>query len=106
MTDDRAPESGSRRHTAGLFDVRNIIGALMAIYGIVLLLVHVLGGDASATSGQAHSQANLWTGAVLLLVGIIFFAWAVLNPTVVDEDEEARLTEEKRELGTPGSTTD
>lgn len=104
--DNPRREGGARRHTAGIFDVRNIIGALLAIYGVVLLLVHFLGGDDSATSGQAHEQANLWTGAALLLVGIIFFVWAKVRPTVVDEDEQERLKAEKRELGTPGPTAD
>lgn len=108
MSDDQThpDEGGPRRHTAGLFDVRNIIGALLAIYGVILLLVHVIGGDTSATSGQAHDQANLWTGASLLLVGIVFFVWAKVRPTVVDEAEQEQLKAEKRELGTPGSTTD
>lgn len=106
MSTDRTPSEGPRRHTAGIFDVRNIIGALLAIYGIILLLVHLLGCDDSATGGPAHDQANLWTGAVLLVCGLAFFAWTKLNPTVVDEDEQERLTEEKRELGTPGSGSD
>lgn len=108
MSDDqtRPTEGGPRRHTAGIFDVRNIIGALLAIYGAILLLVHFIGGDTSASSGQAHEQANLWTGAALLLVGIMFFVWAKVRPTVVDEAEQERLKVEKRELGTPGSTAD
>ncbi len=108
MSDDqtRPDEGAPRRHTAGIFDVRNIIGALLAIYGVVLLLVHFIGGDDSATSGRAHDQANLWTGAALLAVGIVFFVWAKVRPTVVDEDEQERLKAEKRELGTPGSTAD
>lgn len=107
MSTDRTPSEGEspRRHTAGIFDVRNIIGALLAIYGVILLLVHLFGGDDSATGGPTHDQANLWTGAALLLAGLIFFAWTKLRPIVVDEAEQERLTQEKRELGTPGSTS-
>ena len=108
MSTDRTPSEGEspRRHTAGIFDVRNIIGALLAIYGIILLLVHVFGGDDSATGGPTHDQANLWTGVALLASGLIFFAWTKVRPTVVDEDEQERLKDEKRELGTPGSSSD
>ncbi|WP_068250658.1 hypothetical protein [Janibacter corallicola] len=104
MSNEKTPGAhGARRHTAGAFDIRNIIGALLAIYGVILLLVHFLQGSSDATRGQTHDMANLWTGLVLLVVGIAFFVWAKVNPTVVDEDELE--TQEKRELGTPGSTS-
>ncbi len=105
MSNDQtqAEQDAPRRHTAGAFDIRNIIGALLAIYGVILLLVHFISGSDAATSGRTHDQANLWTGLVLLLVGIVFFAWAKMNPTVVDEEEQERLKEEKRQLGTPDS---
>ncbi len=103
MSNEQTPAAnGARRHTAGAFDIRNIIGALLTIYGVILLLVHFLQGSSDATRGQTHDMANLWTGLILLIVGIAFFVWAKLNPTIVDEDELE--THEKRELGTPGST--
>jgi hypothetical protein len=73
-----------RRHAAGLFDIRNIIGALLAIYGVVLLLVAIFGG-----AGQANRNvgANLWMGIALLVVGGFFLAWARVRPIVVDEVE-------------------
>lgn len=104
-TDRTRPEPrGDRPRTAGALDIRNIIGALLAIYGILLLLVHAFGDD-TATTGPTHDQANLWTGAALLLSGLLFFAWTWMRPTVV-EPEQAEDQDEKRELGTPGSRTD
>lgn len=110
MSNDQSPAESRtpRRHTAGAFDIRNIIGALLTIYGVILLLVHFISGSDNATGGQTQDQANLWTGLVLLVVGITFFVWNAMNPTVVDEDELEQLKEEKREMGAPGagSTSD
>lgn len=104
-TDRTRPEAeAARPRTAGALDIRNIIGALLAIYGVLLLLVHVFGDD-TATTGPTHDQANLWTGAALLLSGLLFFVWTWMRPTVI-EPEHAEDRDEKREFGTPGSTTD
>jgi hypothetical protein len=79
--------NGPRRHAAGLFDIRNIIGALLALYGLILLLVAIFGG-----AGQADRNvgANLWTGIALLVAGGFFLLWARLRPIVVDEVELSR----------------
>ncbi len=75
-----------QKHTAGLFDIRNIIGALMAIYAVILLLLGLFADyDAEKTGGV---NANLWAGIALLAVGIVFMAWAKIRPVVVPEDVE------------------
>jgi drug/metabolite transporter (DMT)-like permease len=71
-----------RRKTAGLFDIRNVIGALLALYGVVLILVWAFGGTPPEGTDQ---KDNLWTGIVLLVVGLFFIAWARLRPIVVRE---------------------
>jgi cytochrome c biogenesis protein CcdA len=73
------------KHTAGAFDIRNIIGGLLAVYGVILLLVGLL-GDARAGTSEA---SNIWAGVVLLVVGVVFLAWARLRPVVVPEEFEA-----------------
>lgn len=70
------------RHAAGLFDIRNIIGALLAIYGVVLLLTAAFGGNGPSAK---NSSANLWMGIALLVFGVLFLLWARLRPIVVDE---------------------
>jgi hypothetical protein len=94
-------EARGRRHAAGWFDIRNIIGALLGIYGVVLLLTQAFGGSSRTTSGSTPSHANLWVGLALLVGGIIFVVWATVRPTVVDE---AELAEQKSasESGGPG----
>ena len=73
------------KKTAGAFDVRNIIGALLTIYGVILLLVGLFNGDGGPKSGDVNS--NLWAGIVLLVVGLGFLAWARVRPVVVDPDQ-------------------
>ena len=72
------------RHTAGLFDIRMIIGALLATYGVILLLMGVFADPETDKTGGVN--ANLWTGLALLVVGAAFVAWARLRPVVVPEE--------------------
>lgn len=84
--------SDNDRKTAGAFDVRNIIGGLLTVYGVILLLMGLFGdtGPASpdAPSG-ADVNANLWTGIGLLVAGLLFIAWWRLRPLAVPDDVEA-----------------
>ena len=69
---------------AGAFDIRNIIGALMALYGVILAAAGLLGEHEPEKTGGVN--ANLWTGLALLAVGLGFFAWARIRPIVVPPD--------------------
>ena len=73
------------RHTAGAFDIRNVIGLLIGVYGIVLTLMGIFGDQEGDKTGGVN--ANLWAGLVMLAVGIVFLAWARLRPVVVETDE-------------------
>ena len=87
-----------------LFDVRNIIGALLGIYGVVLTIA----GFAPGLLGDHHSaatdnpvdlyvgtDANWWVGLALIAVSIVFIGWALLRPVKVPETAEtASATEE------------
>jgi hypothetical protein len=78
-------ESGKK--TAGAFDVRTIIGALLGVYGVILLLMGLFADtDADKTGGV---NANLWAGLALLLSGGVFLAWWKLRPIVVPADDDA-----------------
>jgi hypothetical protein len=74
------------KKTAGAFDVRNIIGALLAIYGVVLLLAGLfLDPETDKTGGV---NANLWTGLALTAVGAGFLLWARVKPIIVPDHVE------------------
>lgn len=69
------------KKTAGALDVRNIIGTLMATYGVILIGMGLFGDTAPEKTGDVN--ANLWAGLALLAVGAGFLAWARLRPVVV-----------------------
>jgi H+/Cl- antiporter ClcA len=78
-----------------LFDIRNIIGALLAIYGVVLTIAgfapavlrsHSDPAAAANTSDlYIGTDANWWVGLVLLAVAAGFIVWALVRPVRVDE---------------------
>jgi TRAP-type C4-dicarboxylate transport system permease small subunit len=87
----------------GLFDVRTIIGALMFLYGVVLLLAS-FNTSASDKAKADGINANLWMGLILLVFGVLMVLWAVTRPIVVDEEQleaDKRAVEEEahRRLG-------
>lgn len=80
--------SGQGRHTAGAFDIRNFIGSLLGIYGLVLTGMGLFGDPELDKTGGLN--ANLWTGVGLLVVAVIFVAWAKARPIVVPEHVQDR----------------
>lgn len=95
-----APGSPARQSKRfSLFDIRNIIGALLAVYGVLLTLAGffpaILGeySDPASENNRVElyvgTDANWWVGLILLGVAALFFAWAVLRPVVPEEPAEA-----------------
>jgi hypothetical protein len=74
-------QHSTEKKTAGAFDIRNVIGALLAIYGVILLLTAAF---RSASPQGTHNSDNWWGGGALLVVGVLFLAWAKLKPIVVE----------------------
>jgi len=79
-------DASTGRHTAGALDIRNIIGALLGAYGVILLLMGIFGDTESDKTGDVN--ANLWAGIALVVVSAIFLTWARLRPVVVPEHVE------------------
>jgi hypothetical protein len=79
-----AGQTSGRKHSAGAFDVRNVIAALIGFYGIVLVLVGIFGttDDDEKKTGGLH--ANLWTGIAMIVFALAFVAWTWLRPIVVE----------------------
>jgi uncharacterized membrane protein len=71
-----------------LFDVRSIVGALMFLYGVILVLASFATSDADKAKADGIN-ANLWVGLVLLVFGALMVVWAITRPIVVDEEELA-----------------
>ena len=77
-----------------IFDVRTIIGLLMLVYGVILFLVSFTTSDAELARADG-TNANLWVGLALILVGVLMIGWAVLRPIEIDEEQ---LERDKREV--------
>ena len=85
----------TNRVLSHLFDIRNIIGALLAIYGVVLTIAGFAPGvlrdrsDPAAASNTNDlyigTDANWWVGLVMLGVAAGFFIWAWVRPLRADE---------------------
>jgi hypothetical protein len=73
--DDPASETKVHR----LFDLRWVIAGLLSLYGVVLIVRGILDGSAELQKA-AGVRINLWTGIGLLIVGLLFAAWAALRP--------------------------
>ena len=78
--------SGAGTHTAGAFDIRNIIGSLLGIYGVILVLAGLFMDKEEAKTGGVN--ANLWTGLALAVAAAGFLVWARLKPIVVPDHVE------------------
>jgi hypothetical protein len=77
----------NNQHTAGAFDIRNIIGGLIGAYGVILTLMGLFGDKELDKTGGVN--ANLWAGIVMLVMGAAFLIWARLRPVVVPEHDAA-----------------
>jgi len=74
------------RHVAGLGDLRNIIGGLLFVYGVILTVMGIFGDKELDKTGDVN--ANLWAGLALLVAGGAFLLWARLRPLVVPERQD------------------
>ena len=78
-------ESSGQAHRAGAFDVRNFIAMLIGIFGVVLVLTSFFDGEAELAKSDGV-RVNLWAGLGMVVVALVFFAWARLRPVVVPDD--------------------
>jgi flagellar motor component MotA len=93
---------------ANLFDLRRIIGGLFVAWGILLTILGLLDSQ-EEIDRAAGININLIAGIGMLVVGIIFLAWAFSRPLGQElrESEQAsrsRGTDDKgtRRPGDPG----
>lgn len=61
-------------------DVRNVIGTLLLVYGVIITAMGLFGDKAYDKTGNIN--ANLIAGIALLVVGGFFVLWARLKPLV------------------------
>jgi drug/metabolite transporter (DMT)-like permease len=76
-------EQTAQKHTAGALDIRNIIGGLLGVYGVILVLMGLFGDKELDKTGDIN--ANLWAGLGLVVVSAVFLTWARLRPIAVPD---------------------
>lgn len=76
----------------GALDIRNFIGTLLGLYGIILTAMGLIGDAELEKTGGVN--ANLWAGIFLLIGSAVFLGWAKLRPVTVvhhiEHDEAPR----------------
>lgn len=82
-----ATSQPKQRHTAGAFDIRTVISALIGVYGLVLLGLGLFNASDAELDRADGLNVNLWAGIGMIVVSVIFIAWAQLRPIVVPDEE-------------------
>jgi hypothetical protein len=73
---------------ANRFDIRRLIGALFAVYGIILVILGLVGSHNVKTKA-AGINVDLWTGLAMLVFAALMIFWALRKP-VMPEPPETR----------------
>jgi drug/metabolite transporter (DMT)-like permease len=80
--------------TAGAFDIRNFIGVLLGIFGIVLTIAGIVDFTPDEAERTGGIDANLWTGIGLIIAAVLFLAWAKVRPIrIVETTDDVTGTE-------------
>jgi hypothetical protein len=93
MAENEAP------HRAGLFDIRFIIGALIGLYGLIILITGLFTSDAQVAKSDGVN-INIYAGIGMLVVGIGFGVWARVRPIIVPVDPAEPAEDEAAERPT------
>ena len=82
--------------TAGAFDIRNFIGALLGLFGLILVIMGLVAFSPDEAAKTDGLNANLWAGLAMLVVGVLFMVWTKLDPIrMVVRDNEPGAEEPK-----------
>jgi hypothetical protein len=82
-----AADGSGEKKAAGAFDVRNVIAALIGLYGVVLVVVGLVDSDDEALAKTDGWNANLWVGLAMIVFALVFALWSRLRPIVVASPE-------------------
>jgi len=80
---------GTSRRADVLFDIRTVIGALFAVYGVVCLVAGLVSFSAADRAKTGGVNLNLWTGLGMLVLSAAFLVWSFSRPLHPAEDAAA-----------------
>jgi hypothetical protein len=95
------PEQRRAETIAKIFDLRTFIGSLFVIFGIIVTLRGLTASQAEIDKAEGLNL-SLWTGLIMLALGVVFVAWTLLRPPEVyhgHEMAEDDLPEQLRHTG-------
>jgi uncharacterized membrane protein len=70
-----------------LFDLRMVIGGLLALYGVILTVMGLF-ASSDTKAKAAGININLWAGLVILAGGAVFIGWVLLRPLRANDVQE------------------
>lgn len=86
MTDTSGSSTGKK--TAGAFDIRVIIAALIGAYGLILVVTGLVSTSDADLEKSDGFNINLWAGLGMVVVAAGFLIWVRLRPIVVPAHHE------------------
>lgn len=110
MSEHSIPEERPVTHVekVGAFDIRNFIGALIGLYGIILTILGLVAFNDVESARTGGVNANLWAGIAMIVVAALFMLWARLEPLKVEVQSDpsgevptdiAPVVEDRDQLG-------
>lgn len=82
----------AEKKKAGAFDIRVVIAALIAIYGVVLTILGIIAKQSEVDKADGIN-INLWGGLAMLVFAAVFILWARLRPIVVPVEKPSQTSE-------------
>ena len=86
MAHSTRPDTGKVKRRAGVFDIRTFIAALIGLYGLVLVILGLVGPSEEQLQKSDGLDINLWAGLGMLIAAALFQGWAMWRPVVVPKD--------------------
>lgn len=88
---EEATDSAREAQAANVFDLRRILGGMFLLYGALLTVLGIF-DSAEEVEKAAGVRINLWAGLAMIVVGLLFVAWALWRPLAqqIEEEEQAR----------------
>jgi sulfite exporter TauE/SafE len=79
LREEEAEAARTTPEQARLFDVRRVIGGLFIVYGVIVGTVGLFNSAAQVRKAQ-NVNINLWTGILMLALGVLFLLWQWWRP--------------------------